>query len=91
MDKKQKQAERELLELIAKSRRVRLTVEKLEKQLGGAWMSGFDWGLDWGCVDALLVMQIVDHILVGVRARYKEILKRDIAPLMKAKRSADRK
>jgi hypothetical protein len=38
-------------------------------------------------------MQAVDNILGVVRARYKEILKRDLAPLMKAKskRSADRK
>lgn len=38
-------------------------------------------------------MQAVDNILGVVRARYKAILKRDIAPLMKAKpkRSTDRR
>lgn len=45
------------------------------------------------CITAGGHMLVVDHILGGVRARYKAILKRDLAPLMKAKpkRSADRR
>jgi hypothetical protein len=43
------------------------------------------------CVTPSEHMQVADHILGGVRAKYQAILKRDLAPLMKAKRSADRK
>lgn len=55
MDKKQKRAERELLELIRKSSAVRRAVVVLERRWGRAELEAS--GFDWGFMDALLDLE----------------------------------
>lgn len=55
MDEKQKQAERELLELITRCRAVRDAIKKLEQRWGKAGLAAE--GFDWAWVNSLVDLE----------------------------------
>jgi hypothetical protein len=55
MDQKQKQAERELSQLITKSRAVRDAIKTLEQRWGKASLAAE--GFDWGWVNSLVDLE----------------------------------